>query len=229
MNAGEIIDAAMALALEFHPGVPSTKTLLLHRIEARQQQIGAHIADMDPEYLGKSAAAILGVVGSYTQAYALSGLNPKHERVTHVEVLNPGGSAYVVGKKVSVVPVMDIRAALAPRMHLRDNVLYQVGTDLANVTSLTIHYSKRFAAVTALASAIEMPEQFQYLLVLDLARHLLRKTISMKPEARTAAIAIVDLEEAELLGDFDRHLEHLRYAEVARFTHSQQAQARPMV
>ena len=217
------MDAAMARALEFTPGVPSTPTLMLHRINVRQQQIAVHIANKEPEYLGRQATVAL-VAG----AYALSGLNPLHERITRVEVDGVGTSPYTQGDRVSIVPIMDVDVALAPRMTLRDNVLTQVGTDMALVSTIRIYYSKRFATVDGLTDVLEYPEQFHELSVVDLSKHLLRKTLGMKADERTAAIALLDEEEKDLLADLDRHLEHWRYPEVARFAHSAEAQARPM-
>lgn len=222
MTADEVCEAALARCAEFSDRVPSARSVMYHRINARQQQLFSHIADMEPEYFGVSETLAL-TAGSVD----LATLDPQAERVTHVEIDDIGTSPYTTGTRVNVVPVMDPTAALAPRCTIRDFVLTGVDTDLALVTSLEIHHSKRAATVDDGADVIELPAQFTELLVIDLARHQMRKALSLDEKVRTEIQALLTAEESEMMKDLDRHLEHWRYAEVSRFEHSQKAQPRP--
>ena len=80
MTADEVCDAALARCAEFNARVPSTRSVMYRQINARQQQLFSHVADLEPEMFGRTATAVL-VAG----AYDLSNLDPKAERVTHVE------------------------------------------------------------------------------------------------------------------------------------------------
>lgn len=225
MTADQVCDAALARTTEFNARVPSTRSVMWHRINARQQQLFSYVADLEPELFGVSFDATL-VSGGFD----LAGLNPLAERITHIEILDPGSSAYAAGQKVAVVQVFDVEADLPPRATLRDFLLEQVGTDLDLVASVRIHYSKRPATVSTGATVLEFLEQFLELLVIDLTRHLLRKTFndSLAPETKKAALALLDEEETLMLADLKRHCEHWRFAETSRFPRSQQAQPRPL-
>jgi hypothetical protein len=222
MTADEICEAALARCAEVNAKVPSTRGVMYRRISTRQQQIFAHIAEVEPEYFGKSAIAPL-VGGSFS----LELLDPEAERVTFVQIAEPGTSQLGIGDRVNVVAVMDMNAADPPRATLRDAVLQQVGAELDGVTSLTIHYSKRAQTMELGSDGSEVPAQFEELLVIDLHKHLMRKTSSLNVEERDKLLKVIELEEAELMADLDRHLEHWRYVEVARFDHSQRPQPRP--
>lgn len=223
MNADQVCDAALARCAEWTPAVPSTRSVMFHRINARQQQLFSYVADREPEYFGRSAVKAL-VAG----AVDLGTLNPKAERVTDIRIEDPGTSALVTKDRVNVVPVMDVGAADVPRATLRDFILEQVDTDLALVTSLRIHYSKRPASIVNGTTTIELMEQFQELLVIDLTKHIIRKTLELSGENRELIVKILDEEEVEAMADLDRHLTHWRYAETARFEHSQTPAPRPL-
>lgn len=222
MTADEICDAALARCAEFSDKVPSARSVMWHRINARQQQLFSHIADLEPEYFGTDETLVLtaGVVD-------LATLDPLAERVTHVEVSDPGASGLATRTTINVVPVMDIGAALAPRCTIRDFVLAGVAGELDDVTSVKVFHSKRANTVDAGDVVIQIPAQFTELLVIDLARHQMRKALSLDAKTRTEILDLLTAEEKEMMQDLDRHLEHWRYAETARFEHSQQAQPRP--
>jgi hypothetical protein len=222
MLVNDVCDAALARCAEFNARVPSTRSVMARRINARQQQLFAHIADQEPEYFGRSETVALAA-GSYD----LSMLDPQAERITYVEIADEGASSYAAGDRVAVVPVMDKDTELAPRCTIRDFILEGVSGDLDDVTSVTVHHSKRAATITEPSEMTEMPDQFDELLVIDLTKHLLTKAPGLDPEMRKFAIGSLETEEREMMGDLDRHLEHWRYAETARHGHSQRAQLRP--
>lgn len=226
MLVDEVCTAALARCAEFNARVPSTRSVMVRRINARQQQLFAHIADNEPEYFGRSE-----VVPLTANAFDLSTLDPQAERVTYVEIYDEGTSAYAPGDPVAVVAVMDKGAELAPRCLIRDFILEGVEengvNDLEGVTSLNLHHSKRAATIDDPAQTTEMPDQFDELLVIDLTKHLITKAPGLDADLRKFIIGTLEAEEGEMIGDLDRHLEHWRYAERSRHGHSQRAQPRP--
>lgn len=222
MIASEVFEAALARTAEFNVSVPSTQSVALHRINARQQQLFSRIADVSPEYFGLQEVMTL-----VNNEVDLSLLAVPYERVTFVQIADPGSASYQTADEVNIVPVMDRIAALAPRMFLRDAVLRGVDQDMAGVVSIEVFYSRRATAVTAPTTTIDLPAQFQELLVIDLSRHLLRKTIELTGDARKIVLGSLDEEENEMLADLDRHLEHWRHVETARGVPSARAQMRP--
>lgn len=226
MTADECFDAAAARCAEFSVKVPGTRTTAYARINRRQQQLFAHVATLEPEVFGRNQAAVLAA-----GVYDLANLSPLASRVTYVEILDPGTSGYAVGTKVTVLQVFDPAAEIPPRATLRDAVLEQVGTDLALVTSVRIHYSKQPAVVDAGTDVLEFLEQFLELLVIDLTKMLVRKSIALDSGEGTKGTGFLELLEAEekdLMADLRRHCEHWRFAEVARFRHSQTPTREPI-
>ena len=206
MNAGEIREAALARCLELSAEVPDTRSVAFRRISARQQQLFAKAATVNPEYFGRD-----GVLTLTSGAATLGGLLPPAERVYAVAVENPGSSAMPAGRRVTVVRADDPSAGLPPRMTLRDGTLAQVGTDLAGVTSIRVFYSKRPADVGTPTDVPQLPEQFHELLVLDLAQVMTRKMVTVATAAREQFLAALAAEEVEWLADFTAHV--VRFAE----------------
>lgn len=224
MTGDECFDAAAARCGEFGVKVPGTRTTAYARINARQQQLFARVARLEPELFGRTQVCVL-TAGSYD----LSLLDPLSERITHVEVMDVGTSNYAVGTPVRIVPVHQQDAELPPRATIRDAVLTQVGTDLDLVVSIRIHYSRRPTVVNTGDTLLEFIEQFEELLVIDLAKMMVRKAIAIDAGegAGKGALEYLTTEERELNRDMERHCEHWRFAESARFSHSQVAQPEP--
>ena len=212
MTADEIIDAALARCTDLGATVPTARSVSYRRIGVRQGQLFSRAADVHPGYFGVSATVNL-TAGSY----ALAGLTPKAERVTQVLVGNKGTSGLNSGVEVNLVLLEDADAMLAPRAVLRDGVLTQVGADLAGVASVTIHYARRPSMTVVGTTAMELPEQFQDLLVVDLSRQMIRKLLDVEPTRRDGWIGLLDAEEGELLTTFDSHVRHFVHGEQRRF------------
>jgi hypothetical protein len=212
MTVQEIYEQALARASEFSEKVPNTFSVTVARMTQRQEQLFARIAEKNRDYSGRDGEVTLtaGVGDSAT-------LDPLPMRVYHVQIGDPGASSYAAGKKVNIVPVDDLDCALAPRATFRDGLFSQVATDLANVTSLTVFYAKRPTELTAEDDVPELPVQFHELLVVDLTKSLVRKTIGLNATSRKEIIEILEVEETELLAAFDNHIINYNYAEVSRF------------
>ena len=196
---------AMSRALEFSSEVPTTRSLMWRRLQVRQAQLFAMAAKLNPDYFGALAEGTLdGTLRVDLRDLVGDAILDPAGTVQRVEIKNIGTSALVSGDRVNLVSIDDVDAELAPRMTLRDFVLKGVGTDLTGVTSVCVAYS-RVPDVIAAADGTEifsLPDQYQELLVVDLTRDLLRKTLALGVEERATAIALVEAEEAPLLADY---------------------------
>ena len=104
-----------------------------------------------------------------------------------------------------MVSIADKDADVAPRITVRDFIIRGVGTDFTGVVSIRIFYPRipdMVAFTENGTTEIELLEQHQELLIIDLTKDLLRKTIQMVPEVKTAATGILDSEETKALADY---------------------------
>jgi hypothetical protein len=126
------------------------------------------------------------------------------EVISRIEVEDPGTSGLVAGTEIAIVPLTDPSAAFPPRVTVRNGVIRQVDTDLAGVTSIRVYYSRRPFRIDDqdATRTIALPEPFQELLVVDLARWMLRKEATIPAETRQVALAALDAEEQEMLANF---------------------------
>lgn len=213
MTVEEIVLAALARGMEFTNELPQTRSVHYRRITMRQQQLFVRAAEINPDYFGKSVS--VNVVAGVAD---LSGLDPQAERVSGVRINGAGTSGYAAGRRVSIVPLDDSGyAGLPPRANIRDYTLTQVSTDLALVASVWIDYSKRPADLTAAEDEPELPAQFHELLVIDDTKAMVRKLVQTDTAQRTAFLQVLNDEEAELVVDFERHVERFALGEESRF------------
>lgn len=219
MTAEEIAVMALARAAEFSQKVPSARSVMYRRIGIRQQQLYARAAKVNPDWAGTMGTAAL-VAWNGLRAIDLADLvTSSADLITRIEIYDKGTSALVNGQEVNIVTLADPDAADAPRVIIRDRIVQAYNNELNNVTSLAIHFSKVPLAIAATggALAVELPEPHVELLVIDLTRHLLQKTIALAASERTAAIGALDAEEAPVLEAFDEHVRSYSDATVARF------------
>jgi hypothetical protein len=208
----EVVDAALARAMEFSATVPHTRSVCYRRVNARQQQLFTMIAGWNPAYSG--AVETLALTAG---ACDLSDLDPAAERVTDVRIEDIGTSPYANGQQVNIVRIEDqTYAALPPRATLRDFVLEGVGNDLALVTSVTVAHARRAATLALGDDDIEISDGFSELLVLDLAKHMIAKHLAMPQAERAAVLELWNAEEADLLATYQTHVRQYGFAETAR-------------
>jgi hypothetical protein len=204
----ELVDQALARALEFGDGFPSTRSLLYRRLGVRQQQLFATAARVNPEYFGTSTVRNVDPTGT-VDLKTLGDPNapnpvPAVETISRIEIADPGTSGLNPGTEINIVPLTDPDAAFPPRVTIRDGIIRQVGNELQGVTSIRIYYSRRPFRIgpTDGNREIELPEPFHELLVVDLARWMLRKQATIPTEVRQIALAALDAEEQEMLANF---------------------------
>lgn len=201
MTYEEVVEAALSRTLEWDGEFPSTRLPMYRRIGTRQQQLFTKGSKVNPTYYGVKAGAALDA-NRELDLRDMAGVPAVNQAVgvQRVEIGDPGTSTWVAGDRVAIVDVDDIEADLAPRVTLRDFVLKAVGTDLDLVTSLCVYYP-RYPDMPANTedgtTDVEMSETFSEMLVIDLTKYLLRKTLGIESGVKTAMMAALAEEEGE--------------------------------
>lgn len=218
MTPEQICVAAMGICSDYTDSYPTTRSIMYQRISSRQRELFAHIATIDPEFYG--AEVVAEVVDGALNIGALeqSGDVYPVERIEEVRIEEPGDSELEAGARVSLVLVTDIEASLPPRATLRSGVIRQVGSELAGVESLLVYYSRRPRTIGPDGSGtIELLEPFQFLLVYDLAKDLIRRTVGIEGAAKAASFELLDRVEKELTDALGEHITHAARARESRF------------
>lgn len=211
MTVQEIIDAALARGAEFGAQFPNSLDVSRRRIQAHQEVLFAHAADINRDYVGRDAVLAL------TDGACDTGLlDPKPMRIVRVFVEDAGTSGITAGRKINIVPIDDLVSALAPRATLRDGLIAQVAAELADVVSIRVWYSKRPAELTDPTVVPQLPTQYHELLVIDLAKQLVRKTIGLSDTSRDDILEVLQTEYDDMFGDYTAHLRNYNFAETAR-------------
>lgn len=206
MTVDDAIDLALARCAELGARVSGTKSLMIQRISQRQQRLFALASEWNPDYFGTCIVGTLDA-GRLDVADIVDPLE-QIERITRVEIADPGTSSYAAKDEINIVPQNDPDAALPPRATLRRRVLRPVGTDLDNILSVRVHYSPVPLSIplnTGGGTSIQIPAPHDGLVPLDLTNYLLDRLPA--PDAATAAgRAAVAAEEAAALTAFELHV-----------------------
>ena len=217
----DLVTAALSRAADFGAAYPGSRSVLYRRLSNRLHQLYVVAARWNPEYFGVSAVGTLDSGGVSFSTMGASGGTYAPELVSRVEIADKGTSSYTNGDEVNVVQLNDPGAALAPRVTVRNQALQQVGTDLANVISLRMYYSRRPFRLTFDedgTTTVDFPEQFEELPVIDLTKWVTRKATNPPLEQRTAALVSLDAEEQEALANFEQEVTSFTSAaETGRF------------
>jgi hypothetical protein len=206
----DIVVAAQGIAADFTDEYPTAKSVMYRRISARQRELFVHIGTLDTEVYGEDVVAevLNGAVdlGALEQSEDVFPV----ETLQMVRIHDPGTNGQLKAKqRVSVVPADDVEAFLPPRCTYRSGVLRQVGSDLAGVAQLLVSYSRRPRTIGVDGSGqIELLEPFQDLLVFDLARDLIRRTVALEGERKAAVLAMLEPQETQLLASLEEHIRH---------------------
>lgn len=204
MTAEEIVIAAMARAAEHGQSVPATRSLAYRRISYRQRELFVMAAQVNGEFFGRCAEAPLDDGAADLADITNPVATP--ETIQRIVIGAIGTSGYVAGQDVSVVAVTDIEAGIPPRVTIRDRIIEDVEDELADVVSIMVYYSRLPFPIADGDTVIELPEPWEMLLELDLARYLLRKDTHLPIAQRGAGDAALAAEEAEVLKAFVTHV-----------------------
>ena len=219
-TVNDLVTAALSRAADFGAGYPGSRSVLYRRLSNRLHQLYAVAARWNPEYFGVSAVGTLDSGGVSFSTMGASGGTYAPELVSRIEIADKGTSSYTNGDEVNLVQLNDPDAALPPRVMVRNQALQQVGTDLTDVTSLRMYYSRRPFRLAADDgdTTVDFPEQFEELLVIDLTKWITRKATNPPLEQRAAALASLDAEEQETLANFEQEVvSFTSAAETGRF------------
>ncbi|KKN24082.1 hypothetical protein LCGC14_0898580 [marine sediment metagenome] len=219
-TVNDLATAALSRAADFGAAYPGSRSVLYRRLSNRLHQLYAAAARWNPEYFGVSAVGTLDSGGVSFSTMGASGGTYAPELVSRIEIADKGTSSYTNGDEVNLVQLNDPDAALPPRVMVRNQALQQVGTDLTDVTSLRMYYSRRPFRLAADDgdTTVDFPEQFEELLVIDLTKWITRKATNPPLEQRAAALASLDAEEQETLANFEQEVvSFTSAAETGRF------------
>ena len=222
MTYDEIIENAKSRALDFGATFPTTKRVLYRRIEIRQQELFSAANRVNPDYFGVSATGTLDANGAadIKDQQAAVNVDPA-ANISRVEVEDPGTHpTLLAGDEIHLVSFSDVKAALAPRMTLRNFVLRQVGDDLEGVVSVCAFYGFRPENKTTPldgSEVAELPDVYQELLVYDLVMFMLKQTLDMDVTLKTGALAVLQEEVNEMSAGFLAEVADYAGAQVSRF------------
>ncbi len=218
MSPEEIVRAALGIVTDFGDDFPTTRALMYRRISARQRELFVYIGTLDPEFYGEDIIAELASGAVNIAALEQSGDVYPVEVVQAVRIHDAGSSEHDAGERVAIVSMDDVDAFFSPRVTFRSGVLRQVRSDLAGVASLLVSYSRRPRTIGVDGSGeIELLEPFHELLVFDLAKDLVRRTVGLEGERKAAVVAMVDAAEQPLLEALTAHIRHQAAQRDSRF------------
>jgi hypothetical protein len=218
----EIVDQAKARFTQFGVDFPSARSVLYRRIEIHQQELFTKASRANPDYFGVNACGDLDTSRrlDLKDLESAVGVDPASS-ITRVEICDKGTHPTLEdGDEVFVVSENDITAELAPRVSIRNFVIKAVGSDLDDVTSLCVHYGYRPENKTTPldgSEVAELPDVFQEMLVVDLVKWMLKQTIDLSPEKKTAAIGVVQAEQEEQADTFLAEIADFAGAQHSRF------------
>lgn len=205
MTVEELVVQALARARVWSSDFPTARSVLYRRVGVRQQQLYTRSGRINQDWAGICATATLssGAADLKDMASPVKAAS----QITLVEIADEGTSTYSSGDEVNIVPGDDAKdAAFAPRATIRNMVLEGVGTDLDLVTSVKVFYVKLPFAIAATDGAveIELPEPHDELLIVDLARFILK--LAPGTDRTQEGIETLTAEEADALQSFDAYV-----------------------
>lgn len=208
MTCEEATRFALARAYEVTSEVPATRSLCYRQLGLRQQQLLSAAGRANPEFYGASASADLDAgVADFADIDPAN--VPQPAFIQLVTISNPGTSLWRAGTIVSIVPIVDWTAGIAPRATLRDLVLRQVAADLDGVQTITMYYTRLAPAYDHddADTPLELESPWDDVLVIDLAKALLTKS----PAATSAAVvSLLQAMAAEETSKVEAFLNYVR-------------------
>jgi hypothetical protein len=211
VTAEQIVENAIAevrsLGVLYHAG---SRIPMYRRITVRQQELFSLAGSWNEDYVGWSATGQMS--GGVTDLRDLRRDDhptvPGIERITRIEISDPGTSSWAIGTEVNVVPRRDaIDSAEPPRATLRSAILEGVGTDLNGVLEVECFYVRIPRPLEDANDEPEIVGGHADLLVVDLARWMILSS-GDEDLAKIAAPAVEQLNthEQELISAFESHV-----------------------
>lgn len=224
MNYLDVVEAALARTLDWDGDFPSSRLPMFRRIGQRQQQLFSLASKANPDYYGRCATGDIDANGCLDLRDLGTAAAPIDQAagIQYIEVNDAGTHpTLVTGDEVNMVSVADRDAEEAPRVTVRDFVIRVVGTDLDLVVSLDVYYPR----VTDLplvgedgTTDLELLEQHQELLVIDLTKDLVRKTMGMDTVVKGAIMTVLTEEESISLDNYAEDIKAFAVGQKHRFS-----------
>lgn len=137
-------------------------------------------AKENPDYFGREGKT--STRASSTDSWDISSSPGNVAAVSRIEVDTITGSVSGVssGDRVWIVSIRDPDQGLAPRVYLRDRTVHEYNQELQDdssnyVTKLKLYYSPISQRVTSNSQDLELPEEWEDLVALPLAREYARR------------------------------------------------------
>jgi hypothetical protein len=191
-----IVVNALARAQEYNTIRPVARSVLYRRISIRQQELAIAAARVNRDYYGVAANAV--VIGGAIDVNDITSPVQWPEFIDKITVGAVGvGATVAVGAEVSIVRLGDEEAEEPPRVTMRSGVIRQVGTDLANVSSLKVYYSEipdSLAVDENGTSLVAIPAPYDELLVLDVVRFLVVRSFTGETNDAPKVSALTEID-----------------------------------
>ncbi len=225
MTYDEVVEAALARTMDWDGEFPSSRLPMFRRVGTRQQQLFSFASKVNPDYYGRCATGDIDANGCLDLRDLAGATAPVDQAagIQYIEVKDAGTHPTLLpGDEVHMVSVADqLNAEVAPRVTVRDFVIRGVGSDLTGVVSLDVFYPR----VTDMplvgedgTTVIELLEQHQELLVIDLTKDLVRKTMGMEVAVKAAIQGILDTEESVALENYLEDIKAFSIGQKHRFS-----------
>lgn len=210
MTAEEIVVAALSRAAEFSDTVPATRSVYYRRISARHAQLFAKMGSWSAAFTSfdDTADVVDGEIDLASLSVPLAELS---------EIIVESSLDYGKGEHVNIIPVNDPEGHLPPRVYWRGGkTLVGWSDDLDGVTSVRV-FGTRMADELGADDEPLLPVAFHELLVVDLARFMATVMVSIPNNTSGPALAALQLEEAEMMRDFESYVLNFAGATSSRF------------
>ena len=209
MKPIEILEGAISICSDFTEHYPTSKPVMYRRMNQRQQELFSMASSWDRDFYGICATVTL----DSNKRADLEDLE-EDSGVFEIDMVDDVRTPDPDNKRVHIVPLYDVENHLPPRMTLRSHRLEPVGNDMEGITQVLVYYSRRPKTIKSnglLAGDteqvdVELESPFDDLLIWDLVRDLLRRTIKMETQARAAVLVMISEVEAGLLASFEKHV-----------------------
>lgn len=174
MTCQEIIDMAIQRSNLNDPDlIPDAQ--LLDFITSFERFVFLEAARENPDFFGREGNT--NARGASTDNWDLTSAPGNVAAFSRLEVQAITGtvSGISVGDEVNVVSIRNPWVELAPRVYVRDRVVHEYNSELQDdssnfVTTLKVYYSFLPTDKTSTADTLDLPDEFNLLVVLPLAR-----------------------------------------------------------
>lgn len=177
LTVQNIIDRA-ALRSNLNDATLVSSSGLITHIDLFQKRIFLTAARVNPDYFGVEGSTSVRASGA-TWSLAASPSASGIAAVSLATVITVVGAVPLapVGTTVNIVSLRNPNAGIAPRVYLRNKTISEYGGELSvdgsnYVSALKLWYSPLPTQLTAVSDSVSVPDEFNDLLILPVARLL---------------------------------------------------------